>query len=243
MDEAAPSASVTEPASSTLLDPPVPAETSFQADSVVDAASSLSDTLLQHAPAALQYGDFAALGLAGWSPAGLVRWSFEIINVTTGLPWFWTIVAGSAFWRLVCVPFAIKGLTSSARMQPHQQEITALQKKVQEVSKTGDRLALAKVSAEMREFYKEKGINPLGGIVALMQMPITLGLFFGVQKMCKLPVEQLQDSGFALLPDLTAADPTMILPIALAVSINIQIMVRRYLPSSIHLSHSFCSWV
>ncbi len=61
---------------------------------------------------------------------------------------------------------------------------------------------------------------------------MTLGLFFGVQKMTTLPVEQLTQSGFALLQDLTIPDPTYILPAALLALVNVQISVRRLSPTS-----------
>ncbi|PPQ80347.1 hypothetical protein CVT25_003630 [Psilocybe cyanescens] len=212
---------------------PLPADASaFSADTVssvnvpVDSTllSDITEAIANHAPAALQYGDLAAMGLAGWSPAGLVRWSMEIINVTTGMPWFWTIIAGSAFWRLVCVPFAIKGLQASARMQPHQAQLVALQQEIKNTAAKKDPIAIKKATVKMQEFYKKHDINPLGGIVALVQMPITLGIFFGVQKLCKLPVEQLHNSGVGFLPDLTVADPTYIMPLALCAMINIQIL-------------------
>ncbi|KAF8900434.1 60Kd inner membrane protein-domain-containing protein [Gymnopilus junonius] len=165
------------------------------------------------------------MGLAGWSPAGLVRWSMEIINVTTGLPWFWTIVAGSAFWRLVCVPLAVKGMQASSRMQPFQAELVALQANVKKTSASKDPLEVKRAAMQMQEFYRKHNINPLGGVVSLLQLPITLGLFFGVQKLCKLPLEQLKDSGFSLLPDLTVPDPTYIMPVVLCAMINAQILV------------------
>ncbi|KAF5329459.1 hypothetical protein D9619_009105 [Psilocybe cf. subviscida] len=49
-----------------------------------------------------------------------------------------------------------------------------------------------------------------------------LGLFFGVRKMCE-QVVQLQHSGVSWLPDLTATDPTYILPALLAAAIHLQI--------------------
>lgn len=223
---------------------PLPADASaFSADTVssvnvpVDSTllSDITEAIANHAPAALQYGDLAAMGLAGWSPAGLVRWSMEIINVTTGMPWFWTIIAGSAFWRLVCVPFAIKGLQASARMQPHQAQLVALQQEIKNTAAKKDPIAIKKATVKMQEFYKKHDINPLGGIVALVQMPITLGIFFGVQKLCKLPVEQLHNSGVGFLPDLTVADPTYIMPLALCAMINIQILVRLNLIDYISL--------
>ena len=42
----------------------------------------------------LQYGDLAVLGLAGW-------WMLGLINASTGLPWFHTIIARTLFSRLL----------------------------------------------------------------------------------------------------------------------------------------------
>ena len=47
----------------------------------------------------LKYGSLAALGLAGWPPAGLSLWMLEPVDVSTGLPWFRTIIACVLFWR------------------------------------------------------------------------------------------------------------------------------------------------
>src|SRR6202040_1249167 len=40
--------------------------------------SSAADIITQNAIPSLQYGDLAHLGLIGWSPVGLVRWSLEV---------------------------------------------------------------------------------------------------------------------------------------------------------------------
>jgi len=194
--------------------------------------SEFTEAIVNNTPAALQYGDLAAMGLAGWSPAGIIRWSFELINVTSGLPWFWTIVAGSVFWRAVCVPFAIKGLQASARLQPHQAQMKALQTVVQDAQATKNPIEMQKAALAMREFYAKNNINPLAAMIPLIQMPITIGLFFAAKKMCEL--EQLKISGFSLLPDLTVADPTYILPVVMLGAIHTQIFVSK---SILSLSH------
>jgi YidC/Oxa1 family membrane protein insertase len=187
--------------------------------------SDLTETLISSVPAALQYGDMAALGLAGWSPAGWVRWSMELINVSTGIPWFWTIIAGSAIWRLLCVPFAIKGFQVSAQLMPLQPQLKELQKAVTKSKQSQNPLELQRASQALTRFYKAHNIHPLTGLVSMVQLPITFGLFFGLQKMCNLPLEQLTHSGVAFLPDLTASDPTMILPLVMFVLVNAQIRV------------------
>jgi len=187
--------------------------------------SEVTEAIVNNTPAALQYGDLAAMGLAGWSPAGIVRWSFELINVASGLPWFWTIVAGSVFWRAVSIPFAIKGLQATSRLQPHQAQLKALQTVIQDAQATKNRMEMQKATLAMRAFYAKNNINPLSAMIPLVQMPITLGLFFGVKKLCDL--EQLQISGVSFVPDLTIADPTYILPAVMLAAIHTQIHVSQ----------------
>jgi YidC/Oxa1 family membrane protein insertase len=184
------------------------------------------NTAVANLPPALQFGDLAALGLVGWTPAGLARWSFEVINVATGLPWFWTLVAGSLFWRLALVPMVIQSLRNSARILPLQPQIIASQEELKRIRMTKDKLALQRHALKMRKMYRDAGVSM--GVTALapfVQLPVTLGLFFGVKKMCELPVVQMTHSGLGILPDLTVPDPYMILPILLCAAVNLQIHV------------------
>lgn len=220
---------VDEAAASAVSTPVVPPDTA-SAD-VVERLPDLTDAVVTHGPAALQYGDLAALGLTGWTPAGFVRWTLEIINVATGLPWFWTIVAGSLFWKLVLVPISITSLQNSARLLPIQPEVVRLQKKMELIRVTGgSRHEGAKTAMEMRKLYKSAGVNILTStLVPFIQLPITLGVFFGVRKMCDLPLPQLTASGLDILPDLTVADPYFILPALLCAVVNLQIHVSLLL--------------
>jgi len=192
-----------------------------------DVIANFTDTAMSHAPVALQYGDLAALGLAGWTPAGIIRWSFEIINVASGLPWFWTIVAGSLFWKALLVPFTVKGLRNSAKLLPLQPQILQSQKEMDAIRQSGDKLALQRHALKMRKMYKDAGVS-LGtsALMPFVQIPVTLGMFFGVKKMCELPVPQLLNSGLDILPNLTVPDPYMVLPIALCAAVNLQIQVN-----------------
>jgi len=223
-----------------LADGPVneaAASTSATSVSTVSASSDLSpaaaseglvtdaiNNVTSHLPAVLQYGDMAALGLVGWTPAGLVRWSMEVINVSTGLPWFWTIVAGSLLWRILLVPISVKSLQNSARLLPLQPKIKVLQEEMNSVRQSGDKLALQRTALKIRKLYSDAGVN-MGAtaLVPFVQIPVTLGMFFGVKKMCDLPVAQLTQSGLDILPNLTVADPYMILPIAVCAAVNLQI--------------------
>lgn len=192
--------------------------------------SDAIDTLAALAP--LQYGDLAALGLSGWSPAGLSTWLLELINVA-GLPWFHTIIAGTLLSRLLLLPFSIKQLRNSAALAPFQPRLLELKTELDKAYKTGDKLAVQRVALKQRRVYEESGVSMLPMLLMpFAQLPVSLGMFFGVKRLCALPLEQLHQSGVSFLPDLTLADPYYVLPIVSAVLMNLQLSVRICSPLS-----------
>ncbi|KAJ2933292.1 hypothetical protein H1R20_g3857, partial [Candolleomyces eurysporus] len=198
-------------------------------DPLASVPTTISDTLNQAIPP-LAYGDLAQLGLSSWSPIGIIDWSFELIQVTTQMPWFWTIVSGAAFWRLVCVPFAISAIRGAARIRKYQPRIVKIQEKITEARGTKDVVAMQRAALEMKQVYAEAKVNPVTSIVLpnLAQLPITIGFFFALKRLCQHPVEQLRDSGVSSwfwANDLTLMDPTYILPVVFTALVNIQISV------------------
>jgi hypothetical protein len=73
-------------------------------------------------------------------------------------------------------------------------------------------------------------------LLRFVQPPVTLGMFFGIKKLCTLLLEQLHWSGMSFLPDLMVVDPLYVLPIAAAVLINVQLKVRT---SMVHVECCF----
>ncbi|KAI0659620.1 60Kd inner membrane protein-domain-containing protein [Cubamyces menziesii] len=191
-------------------------------------------------PAPLQYGDLAALGLAGWTPAGICRWGMELIQVSTGMPWFWTIVSATVITRIILFPFTVKQMQSTAALAPYQGEIAALKDEMTLAQKKRDSLALQRAALRQKMIYQKAGVS-LGAmaLAPFIQLPVTLGMFFGVKKLCDLPLEQLKYSGFQWVPDLTVADPTWTLPILATVLMNVQISVsmRDMIGSTPQMGH------
>ena len=175
----------------------------------------------------LNYGDLAALGLAGWTPAGIARWSMELINVSTGLPWAWTIVATTVLSRVLLFPFTVKQMQSTAALAPYQKDIESIRDEMSSAQQRKDVLAMQRAALRQKVVYEKAGVS-LGGmaLAPFIQLPVTLGMFFGVKKMCDLPLEQLKLGGFGWFTDLTLADPTWTLPIVATVLMNVQISVR-----------------
>ena len=62
-------------------------------------------------------------------------------------------------------------------------------------------------------------------LMPFAQLPITLGMFFTIKRLCALPLEQLHHSGVLFLPSLTVPDLYYVLPIISAVLMNLQLSV------------------
>lgn len=91
-----------------------------------------------------------------------------------------------------------------------------------------DPIALQRISLQQKKIYEEAQVSMLQPLmVPALQLPLSLGMFFGIKKLCALPLLQLQVGGLSFLPDLTVADPTYLLPIAMAALINVQLSVSR----------------
>jgi len=206
---------------------PIPATTPQDSSTgIADSDAGIDIPAIDTVIPPLQYGDLAELGLTGWSPAGIIRWSFEILQVSSGMPWFYTIIAGTLFWRVIILPANIMSLRNSSRLLPYTDQLQAVTTEWKQVD-TGDRLALQRVSLKRQKIYEQARARVLPSIIMpFVQIPVTLGLFFAVRKMTLLPVEQLKQSGVSFLPDLTMADPYYILPILSTIAINVQMTVR-----------------
>lgn len=230
--EQTPELPVEEQAASVITEvPEVPAVDVVSAPETTSAlsdalASIPADTIASIPP--MHYGDLAALGLCSWWPSGFFQWGMEAVHVSIGLPWFWTIIGATVFSRVVLAPFAIQGMRNAARLAPHQEEIQKMSAQMREAFAKKDQFEQQRLQLKQMALYKKIGVNPATSLISpLVQIPVSLGMFFAVKKMCELPVEQLKWSGVSFLPDLTATDPTWILPILTVAAINMQLTVRE----------------
>ncbi len=76
--------------------------------------------------------------------------------------------------RIVTSPLMVRQMRSAERMREVQPKLKALQERFKDDKQ--------KQSEEMMKFYKEEGINPLGGCLPLvLQMPVLIGLFYALR--------------------------------------------------------------
>jgi len=91
-------------------------------------------------------------------------------GASSGVTWALSIIILVVLMRLVMVPLFIKQRNSMWKMQSHMPQLQELRKKYKN-DKT-------KLNEETMKFYKENGINPLGGCLPLLaQLPVFWALF------------------------------------------------------------------
>lgn len=143
------------------------------------------------------------------------------------MPWFWTIVAGTLLTRALLFPFSVLQMRGTAALAPHTDEINKIRDAMQAAQAKRDTLAMQHAALRQKMIYEKAGVSMPGMILSpFIQLPVTLGMFFGVKRLCDFPLEQLKHSGVSFLQDLTVADPTYTLPILVTVLMNVQISVR-----------------
>lgn len=177
----------------------------------------------------LNYGDLAALGFSNWTPAGIAQWSIELIQVASGMPWFWTIVTVTILSRLIVLPFNIGSLRTTAKLAPHQPRLMQLRDELQKIGGLSkDPIAVQRISLQQKKVYEDAGVSMLAPLLTpLIQFPVSLGLFFGIKRLCEFPLEQMKVGGIGWITDLTVPDPTYLLPLAMAALVNVQLSVSE----------------
>lgn len=151
-----------------------------------------------------------------------MTWSFELLQVSTGMPWFYTIIAGTLFWRVALIPTALTSMRNGARLRPYSEEIKLLDEQVQAVK---DRAAQMEIMLKKQKLIEKAGVSLRSMFLPpIIQMVGNFGLFFAVKRMVQLPVEQLTQSGVWFLPDLTLTGD-WVMPTLVLLATNLQILV------------------
>ncbi|KAM9424681.1 mitochondrial inner membrane protein OXA1L-like isoform 3-T3 [Pholidichthys leucotaenia] len=157
----------------------------------------------------------AELGLAGYTPVGLIQNLLEFIHMDLGLPWWGAIVAGTVLARLAVFPFIVEGQREAAKLNNVLPQINKLTAKMNEAKQSGNAYEFAEAYSDLNLFQKKHDVNPFRWfLIPLVQAPIFISFFIGLRQMAYLPVPTLQTGGVFWFTDLTAADPFYVLPLA-----------------------------
>ncbi|MED6269936.1 hypothetical protein CHARACLAT_004632 [Characodon lateralis] len=204
-------ASVADSSASLLTPDPSPVLTQPVMEQVADVAPVAADIL----QAVAAEPRLAELGLAGYTPVGLIQSLLEFFHMDLGLPWWGAIVVGTVLARLAVFPVIVKGQREAAKLNNVLPEMTKLTNRMNEAKQSGNKYEFAKAYSDLNLFQKKNDVNPLRGfLVPLVQAPVFISFFIALRKMAYLPVPSLQTGGALWFTDLSAADPFYILPLA-----------------------------
>jgi YidC/Oxa1 family membrane protein insertase len=164
--------------------------------------------------AALQYGDFKAIGLCNYTPPGVLERLFEALYISAGLPWWATIASSCLLIRGVLAPFTFNNFRTTAVMRQIQPEVKELMSRYQTAKQMGDQEQSQFYMKQLMDLYALHGVQPAAPLgTALLTAPIFISFFMSLDKMTKLPVESFREGGLWWFQDLTVPDPYYILPI------------------------------
>lgn len=112
--------------------------------------------------------------------------------------------------KLILSPLTAKQIASTRAMSRIQPKMKELQAKYKD-----DKVTL---NQKMSELYKQEGVNPLAGCLPLLiQMPIMIGIFYGIRDF-----QYAGPSSFLWMQSIADPDPYYILPILSALTTFIQ---------------------
>ncbi|XP_028991583.1 mitochondrial inner membrane protein OXA1L [Betta splendens] len=182
---------------------------------IIEQVADVAPTAVEVLQAVTAEPSLAELGLAGYTPVGLIQNLLEFMHIDLGLPWWGAIVAGTVIARLAVFPVIVKGQREAAKLNNVLPAMTKLTNKMNEAKQSGNKFEFAQAYSELNLFQKKHDVNPLRGfLVPLVQAPVFISFFIALRKMAYLPVPSMQTGGTLWFLDLTASDPFYILPLA-----------------------------
>ena len=124
------------------------------------------------------------------------------------------IVLMTIIIKLIMYPLTQKQIQSTKAMMEIQPKMKALQEKYKDDKQ--------RLNMELANLYKSEGVNPLAGCLPLLiQMPIMIGIFYGIRDYNYAAHPEIV-TRFLWLADISKADPTYVLPVLSALTTFIQ---------------------
>mmetsp|Transcript_40809 Transcript_40809/g.53775 ORF Transcript_40809/g.53775 Transcript_40809/m.53775 type:complete len:405 (-) Transcript_40809:358-1572(-) len=202
---------------------------SFPQDTLIDPYTAHAskfppevETMAQTTSASAAVSDTGLTGLEsiGYAPTELVMRAIEIIHLTTGMPYWGSIVISTLALRTLTLPIHIQTKKSAAKMVIGLTEFKARNKKMKKNP----------TPEQLQAWRKKHGLSIIELIIMypflkmpillytdpFLKMPIFVSMFYGLKEMgAHFP--GFATGGFGPFTDLAAADPSYILPFATGV--------------------------
>jgi YidC/Oxa1 family membrane protein insertase len=179
---------------------------------------TLDKLFAENAPAAVDAADALQTAVDVWSPvwynvADQAIVAVRLFHEFSGFEYGWSIVGVTAVLRFTLFPVMIMAQRTSSRMAHIQPELNQMKERYEALG-TPTRQDQQNFSKNISALFKRYDVKPLRAFIApVIQLPLFMGMFFGLQKMDRIYPEELANGGMFWFPDLTAPDPYAILPI------------------------------
>jgi len=184
-----------------------------QADAADRVGTALSSS---SAAAAAESATVAAWDPTWYNMADQAILTIKSFHELTGIEYGWSIVGVTVILRLALFPLMVQSQQTTSRMAHLQPELTMMKQRYEAIG-TPSRQDQMQFSKQMQNLFAKYQVKPMRAFAApLVQLPLFMGMFFGLRKMPAIYPNELSTGGMFWFPDLTVQDPLYILPIASA---------------------------
>ena len=144
----------------------------------------------------------------------MIEWVIEHLHITSGLPWWASIVGAGLLVRFALLKPMLNASDQGAKLQNMKPQSEPIRREMMAALKEQNQIEVQRKRAELSELNKAHGINPWKNLIPMLQIPIGFGTFRVVRGMAGLPVPAMLDESVLWIQDLTIGDPYFILPAA-----------------------------
>ena len=133
------------------------------------------------------------------------------MTATVGLPNYGlAIIIMTIIVKILLYPLTKKQIESTKAMMAMQPKMKAIQEKYKNDKQ--------RLNMELANLYKQENVNPLAGCLPLLvQMPIMIGIFYGIRDL-----HYVGPANFLWIQSISNPDPMYILPVLSALTTFVQ---------------------
>lgn len=179
-------------------------------NSIIEGISNNVDTVINTIAVTPQ--------LSSTSPSHIVMSIMDSVSTMAGVPYWEAIVMVTLGLRLILLPVAIKTAQAGARLAVARPEIQKISDVMKLDPNQSDPKIAMKYQLEMKAVFSKYQVNPIQTLIMpLLQLPIFISFFIGLQSM-GIYFPEYATGGDYWFVDLSAADATYAFPIINSIS-------------------------
>jgi YidC/Oxa1 family membrane protein insertase len=174
----------------------------------------------------------AADAVAVWDPswynvADNAILAINAVQQATGLPYGLSIVTTTVILRIGLFPLMVQAQRAASRMAYVQPELQILKDRYERIS-SPTRADQMQFSNNLKALFTKYKVNPFQTMIApIVQIPLFIGMFFGLKKVSTYFPEELKVGGMFWFVDLSVPDPYYVLPLTASATFLILVEIGK----------------